>query len=79
MYVGEWLNEKRDGKGTMTQVDGSKYEGDFVDDMCQGQGKLKYANGDSYMGEWFQDRKHTLCLRKSYLAYLQSSCYTYSE
>ena len=58
VYEGEWLNDKRDGKGILIQMDGSRFEGDFSDDMCHGKGTLNYANGDSYSGDWVCDRKH---------------------
>ena len=32
VYEGEWLNGKRDGKGVLIQMDGSRFEGDFSDD-----------------------------------------------
>ncbi len=30
VYIGEWKNGQRDGKGTQIWPDGSKYEGDWV-------------------------------------------------
>lgn len=30
VYIGEWKNGLRDGKGTQIWPDGSKYEGDWV-------------------------------------------------
>ena len=52
-YTGEWIKDKKLGRGKMvwgasTQWAGDMYEGDYVDDMRTGQGVYIYANGDRY-------------------------------
>ena len=37
-YIGNWLEDKRHGKGRYTWQDGDYYEGDFVQDKKHGQG-----------------------------------------
>ena len=36
IYVGEWLGDKRDGKGVQTMKTGEVYEGGWVDDKAEG-------------------------------------------
>lgn len=52
IYVGEWLNNKRHGRGTMTQPDGYQYVGQWKDDKPHGQGRLTLGNGVKYEGEF---------------------------
>ncbi|MDG2298073.1 MAG: hypothetical protein P8L40_00475, partial [Planktomarina sp.] len=55
-YVGEFKDNKRNGKGTYTFADGEKYVGEWKDDMRNGQGTNTFANGEQYVGE-FKDNK----------------------
>ena len=55
-YVGEWRDDKRNGKGTDTYANGDKYVGESKDDKQNGQGTYTYANGNRYVGE-FKDGK----------------------
>ena len=59
-YVGEWRNDKKNGKGIFITSNyfncknkiGMKFEGEFKDDKIEGIGIGKYSNGDLYEGEW---------------------------
>jgi S1-C subfamily serine protease len=55
-YVGEWRDDKRNGKGTDTYANGDKYVGESKDDKQNGQGTYTYADGNRYVGE-FKDGK----------------------
>jgi hypothetical protein len=44
-YVGEWRNDKLNGKGTYTWPDGAKYVGQFRDDKRNGHGTFYAADG----------------------------------
>jgi hypothetical protein len=62
-YEGEIENDKPNGNGTWTQMDGATYVGQFVDGRREGLGTFtwsdKAANGqNSYEGEWVNNRKH---------------------
>ena len=35
-YDGDWSNDKKNGKGIFTWVDGESYEGDFKNDFRHG-------------------------------------------
>ncbi len=45
----------KNGKGSLTYDDGSKYIGDFKDGEALGYGICLYANGDRYEGFWRND------------------------
>ena len=58
VYDGDWVNDKKEGKGIMTFNNGNKYEGMWdYDNMC-GKGTMTYANGNKYDGEWKNSHKH---------------------
>jgi hypothetical protein len=51
-YVGEWMNDKRNGQGTYTYTNGNKYVGEFENGKRHGQGNHTTASGNKYVGEW---------------------------
>jgi hypothetical protein len=55
-YEGEFKNDRKNGKGTLTYESGSIYEGEFVDDQRTGKGVLYYANGNRYEGDFVDDQ-----------------------
>lgn len=50
VYKGEWLNNKRHGRGIQVWKDGSKYEGEWATGKANGYGRLIHADGDVYEG-----------------------------
>lgn len=61
-YMGEWKNNKYDGKGTLELSDGTRYVGSWKDGKRNGPGTLwiRNANGKltkEYGGEWRDDQK----------------------
>lgn len=50
-YTGEWINDKRTGRGTVTLVDGEEYTGQWLNDKYHGHGTHKRPNGSRYEGE----------------------------
>ena len=65
-YVGDIINGKRTGKGTLTYINGDKYVGDFVDGSKSGKGTLYFSDGGTYEGDFLNDfanGKGTLTLR----------------
>ena len=58
IYLGNWKDNKKDGKGTMTYDDGDVYEGDWKDDVKDGKGKMTYANGSVYEGDYNNGERH---------------------
>ena len=57
-YVGETLDGKRHGQGTMIWPDGVKYVGEFKENKKHGQGTQTWTNGDKYKREWKDDEMH---------------------
>ncbi len=57
-YVGDFVNNMFEGKGTLTKFDGSSYVGDFVRDQFEGNGNLIRSNGEKYDGEFKNGKLH---------------------
>lgn len=51
-YTGDWVNEKKTGKGTMFYANGDRYDGLWLDDKPHDEGRMIYSNGDVYEGKW---------------------------
>ena len=58
VYEGDFLHDKKNGKGKQTWDDGDIYEGDFKDDDMHGKGKYTYPNGNIYQGDFKHDKRH---------------------
>ena len=58
-YVGELVNDKPHGKGTITYENGDSYEGEWKEGKKHGKGTLTTSAGGKYEGEW---NEHTLGL-----------------
>ena len=56
-YEGEWIEDEKQGMGTIKYADGSSYRGMFKQDMYDGRGVLSYPNGGSFEGEF----RHNQC------------------
>eukprot|EP01012_Entosiphon_sulcatum_P034506 TRINITY_DN43774_c0_g1_i1.p1 TRINITY_DN43774_c0_g1~~TRINITY_DN43774_c0_g1_i1.p1 ORF type:complete len:564 (-),score=78.32 TRINITY_DN43774_c0_g1_i1:178-1656(-) len=59
VYVGEWLDDMRFGKGVHYYSNGQvEYDGDWRSDVYNGFGTLYYESGDKYVGEWLNEERH---------------------
>ena len=56
-YVGEILNGKEHGFGTMNWANRDKYVGQFKNSKQHGQGTYSNSGGDSWSGEWKWGKK----------------------
>ncbi|EFJ09099.1 hypothetical protein SELMODRAFT_130479 [Selaginella moellendorffii] len=56
VYVGQWRDDKREGTGTLTVVNGDVYEGCFSNDKKHGKGVFYYTTSRCrYDGLWRED------------------------
>ncbi len=58
IYIGQWVDDKRQGFGTLNHANGDCYEGDFFEDECHGVGKLTKPDGSYYEGPWKSGNEH---------------------
>jgi hypothetical protein len=55
-YDGDFIANKKDGKGVMQYKDGTVYSGDWKKDQREGKGEIKDKNGTIiYSGDWAAD------------------------
>ncbi|MEP7169484.1 MAG: hypothetical protein ABI855_08965, partial [Bacteroidota bacterium] len=54
-YEGQFVKNKKHGKGKYTFKSGSSYEGDFVKDLFAGEGVFYYDDGSCYEGTFSND------------------------
>jgi len=58
MYDGDWVMDKKHGKGVLNYATGDKYTGEYLDDKRHGKGYYVWkANGLTYDGDWVADHK----------------------
>ena len=50
-YDGEWLNDKRIGRGRIFLADGSKLNGMFIEDKADGYVEFEDKNGNMFQSE----------------------------
>lgn len=51
-YIGNWVEQIRQGIGRFYATDGSEYFGHFHDNKFHGEGTMTYPNKDEYRGLW---------------------------
>jgi hypothetical protein len=56
LYEGEWLNDKKNGKGKLFYEDGDYYEGNFVNDKRHGEGKVISKGKIVCSGNFVEDK-----------------------
>ena len=57
-YVGEYLNDERNGYGELIYKDGGQYKGEWLNNMRHGKGISISKSGNIYTGEWIKDKRH---------------------
>jgi|UniRef100_A0A7S4GBG3 radial spoke head protein 1 len=59
MYIGEFVNNKREGTGTYFWTKtGLIYTGQWKNNQRSGLGRMVYADGGRYYGQWLLDKKN---------------------
>lgn len=49
-YEGDYLNDKRCGKGVFHWASGNIYKGEYFDDLRNGYGEMYWTDGSYYKG-----------------------------
>lgn len=57
VYVGDWKNNKMEGKGVLTYPSKKEYKGSFLKGLRWGQGSLRWPDGRRYEGGWKHDKQ----------------------
>lgn len=57
-YVGEYKQNKRNGKGTYTFPDGEKYTGEWRNGKPHGYGSYTFSDASYYAGNWLEGLKN---------------------
>ena len=52
VYIGQWQNGQKHGRGKQIWKDGSVYEGNWKNGKSNGKGRLIHFDGDVYEGDW---------------------------
>lgn len=55
-YEGGFLDDNKEGFGTLYLTGGDRFEGEFKDDMVHGRGAYIHHNGQTFIGEWWNNR-----------------------
>lgn len=58
IFVGEFKDGKKSGKGCYTFANGSKYDGEYSENKKQGEGMYFAPDGGKYVGGWLADKRH---------------------
>jgi len=51
-YTGSWVDNRREGIGTMLAPDGSIFHGEYHENMKHGHGRLQFPDGNIFEGDW---------------------------
>ncbi|RVE56443.1 hypothetical protein OJAV_G00221210 [Oryzias javanicus] len=55
-YVGEWCEDKMQGRGTLQYPSGARYEGEIKGNMYHGAGTYTFSDGSVYKGHFHENR-----------------------
>jgi hypothetical protein len=47
-YAGNWVNDRKDGYGTLYYKNGEVYDGEWFDGKRSGWGRMSYEDGSVY-------------------------------
>ena len=57
VYIGEFMNDKKEGSGTFSYPDGRQYIGQFKKGLQHGHGKLINSEGLEQWGYWEKGKR----------------------
>lgn len=58
IYIGEFYNDYREGKGLCLYNSGDRYEGQYNNGLANGKGIYTYASGSKYEGDFIYGQGH---------------------
>ena len=64
-YIGNWHDNKRNGKGIYKSQNGMVYDGSWVNDKPDGEGKEEWEDGNTYIGSYSKGKKKTKKIKSS--------------
>ena len=59
-YIGDWMEGKMHGFGSLNFKNGDKYRGFYKNNKRDGKGVYNWSNGDSYVGSWKEGKESGL-------------------
>lgn len=51
-YIGDWVDDLKNGKGIYYFGEDESYDGEFLADKFHGKGTAYFSNGSKYTGVW---------------------------
>lgn len=57
-YVGDFVDDKFEGRGILTKANGNVYDGEWKNNLQNGYGTLRFPTGDKYEGQFFNGKMH---------------------
>lgn len=57
IYIGDFVNDKKEGYGIQQYSTGDKYVGQWKDNKQSGNGTMRYITGDEYCGSWKEGKR----------------------
>ena len=61
-YIGDWVDNKKCGRGFRQYPSGSTYEGEWFENLRHGQGTMRWAGtGECYTGQWNMGIQVLIC------------------
>ena len=58
VYIGQFIDNVKQGFGVYTWNDGREYEGHFSGDLKHGFGTMKWTDGYAFSGQWENGYRH---------------------
>ena len=58
-YIGDWVNDLRQGKGVETDPNGTTYQGNYKNGVKHGEGQLILVDGTKHKVTWSKGKNVT--------------------
>jgi hypothetical protein len=54
-YEGDWVNDRKEGRGVNLWSNGRRYEGQWKNDEMHGEGRWRWPDGRTFQGKFTAD------------------------